>query len=286
MIWVDGRVVEDDALKVSVLDRTFEHGLGLFETLRTFGGRAVLLDRHLARLRRSADQLGLQLGTVRLPDQEAVDRLGHAEGREADAVLRITVSGGLADGRQVTAWMRALPLVATDPQTGIDVEVGRWVVTEADPFARHKSLNYWARRATYERARRSGFGESLSTGSTADADPSVWEGSRTSLFIVEGETLITPTLEGPIVPGIMRQLVTDLARRAGLTVNDRGPIASSRARAADEVFLTNSVRGLIPVARWHEPETRDEPRRLPAPGPITGRISALVRNWIDDHARA
>ena len=54
MIWVGGRIVPDDALRVSVLDRTFEHGLGLFETLRTWNGRAPLLDRHLARMTRSA----------------------------------------------------------------------------------------------------------------------------------------------------------------------------------------------------------------------------------------
>ena len=54
MIWVGGRIVPDDALTVSVRDRTFEHGLGLFETLRTWGGRATLLDRHKSRMLRSA----------------------------------------------------------------------------------------------------------------------------------------------------------------------------------------------------------------------------------------
>ena len=61
MIWVHGEIVPDDALGISVLDRTFEHGLGLFETFRTWNGHATLLDRHLDRLTRSAHELGLPL---------------------------------------------------------------------------------------------------------------------------------------------------------------------------------------------------------------------------------
>ncbi len=79
MIWVAGRIVPDDELKVSVLDRTFEHGLGLFETLRTWNGRAVLLGRHLARLSRSAEELGLPLDPAALPDAGAVADLLRAE---------------------------------------------------------------------------------------------------------------------------------------------------------------------------------------------------------------
>ncbi|MBV8231221.1 MAG: aminotransferase class IV, partial [Planctomycetaceae bacterium] len=88
MIWVGGRVVPDDQLSVSVLDRTFEHGLGLFETLRSWSGRATLLDRHLSRLRRSAEELGLLIDPSALPDAEAVAILLRANGVEGDAMLR------------------------------------------------------------------------------------------------------------------------------------------------------------------------------------------------------
>ena len=68
MIWVRGRIVPDDALAISVLDRTFEHGLGLFETLRTWSGQPTLLPRHLDRLTRSAAELGLPHDREALPD--------------------------------------------------------------------------------------------------------------------------------------------------------------------------------------------------------------------------
>src|SRR5260370_30341807 len=99
MTWVKGQIVADDALQVSVLDRTFEHGLGLFETCRTWNGHPTLLPRHLRRLRRSAAELDLALDPADLPDSRAVRDLVNADGREGDAVLRIPLSGGLAPSR-------------------------------------------------------------------------------------------------------------------------------------------------------------------------------------------
>ncbi len=99
MIWVRGQLVADDALQVSVLDRTFEHGLGLFETFRTWNRHPTLLPRHLRRLRRSAAELDLALDPASLPDSQAVRDLLNADGREGDAVLRITLSGGLSASR-------------------------------------------------------------------------------------------------------------------------------------------------------------------------------------------
>src|SRR3954467_8865513 len=94
MIWVHGQVVADEALTISALDRTFEHGLGLFETFRTWNGHPTLLGRHLERLRRSARELGLPLDPAQLPDEGAVANLLRAEGGAGDVMLRITMSGG------------------------------------------------------------------------------------------------------------------------------------------------------------------------------------------------
>src|SRR5215210_1623114 len=110
MIWVGGRIVPEDELKVSVLDRTFEHGLGLFETLRTWNGHPTLLDRHLARMTRSARELGLPLDPAALPDAGAVAALLEACGVAGDATLRITMSGGLSQAGGSVVWMRSAPL--------------------------------------------------------------------------------------------------------------------------------------------------------------------------------
>jgi branched-subunit amino acid aminotransferase/4-amino-4-deoxychorismate lyase len=276
MIWVDGRIVPDDALKVSVLDRTFEHGLGLFETLRTFNGRAPLLDRHLARMTRSARELDLPIDLVKLPDQRAIEALLDAEQADGDCALRITLSGGLGPDLGPTLWMRTRPILRTAPETGAVISLGPWEVAHTDPLARHKTLNYWPRRRAFEAAQRLGFDEVLCA---TLPGPRFWEGSRTNLFVVKRDALITPSLEGPVLPGVMRGLVLELARANGWTVREEAGVSPARLGEADEVFLTNSVRGIIPVAKA---QGNGYPGLGPwiwdAPGPWTQRLAILVRD--------
>ncbi|AGA30404.1 aminotransferase class IV [Singulisphaera acidiphila] len=273
MIWVDGRIVPDQALTISVLDRTFEHGLGLFETLRTWQGGTPLLDRHLARLRKSAKALGLPLETSALPDLAAVTQLLEANGHVGDAALRLTLTGGVSDAAGATLWMRSAPLppsMITGP--GAVVDFGSWWVDPNDPLLRHKTLNYWRRRSAYQDARERGFDEILSV----SAGLNLWEGSRTNLFFVAGNELVTPALDGPIVPGIMRELVLELAPSSALEIREVTNLEPNDLQDASEVFLTNSVRGVIPVARlgdlsWDVPG-----------GPRTVRLKSLLSEWLNE----
>lgn len=284
MIWVDGWIVPDDALTISALDRTFEHGLGLFETLRTWGGHPVLLDRHLSRMRLSASMLSLGLGGLRFPDADAVAALRAAEHMDGDSMLRITVSGGRGEGPSSRLWMRATPLPPPYRHGGAIVSLGRWDVSPWDPMTQHKVLNYWLRRMAHEEAKQRGYDEVLSSTSGR-----YWEGSRTNLFVIKGQTLRTPSVRGPIVPGIMRGLVLELARQLPLEIEEDGILTRRSIFEADEVFLTNSVRGIIPVSRVF-PHLRDKlsartPTNVPwarsAPGVWTHRLSILVTEWLN-----
>lgn len=284
MIWVDGWIVPDDALTISALDRTFEHGLGLFETLRTWNGNPTLLDRHISRMRLSASMLSLALGPVRFPDAEAVAALRAAEGAERDSMLRITLSGGSAQDASSRLWMRSMPLPPPTRPGGAILSLGRWDVSPWDPMTQHKVLNYWLRRLAYEEARTRGYDEVLSSTSGR-----YWEGSRTNLFIIKDQTLRTPSLQGPLVPGIMRGLVLERARELPLEVADDGILTRRSIYDADEVFLTNSVRGIIPVALVLPAPRNDNsaglrplvPWTRPAPGPWTQRLSILVTDWLN-----
>ncbi|SIO06351.1 branched-chain amino acid aminotransferase/4-amino-4-deoxychorismate lyase [Singulisphaera sp. GP187] len=272
MIWVDGRIVPDQALTISVLDRTFEHGLGLFETLRTWQGSAPLLDRHLARLTKSAKELGLPLEPSALPDRAAVARLLEANGHGGDAALRLTLSGGLSDALGSMLWMRSAPLpppMIAGP--GAVVDFGSWWVDPTDLLLRHKTLNYWRRRSAYQSARERGFDEILSV----SAGLNLWEGSRTNLFLVVGDELVTPALDGPIVPGIMRSLVLELAESLALRTREVTTLEPNELPEAREVFLTNSVRGLIPVARIGD-------LAWDVPGPRTVRLKNLLSEWLTE----
>ena len=98
MIWHDGSIIPDEALRVGIDDRVFEHGLGLFETFRSWDGRAPLLGSHLDRLRDSARTLGIALEGVKLPGREGVARLLDAAGVGGDGMLRPTVTGRFCIG--------------------------------------------------------------------------------------------------------------------------------------------------------------------------------------------
>ncbi|HEX8200123.1 MAG TPA: aminotransferase class IV [Isosphaeraceae bacterium] len=268
MIWVGGRIVPDDALRISVLDRTFEHGLGLFETLRTWNGHATLLDRHLARMARSAEALRLPLDPAALPDRGAVADLLGAADVEGDAVLRITLSGGLSESGGSVLWMRAAPLPPPIRAGGARVQWHSWPVFSNEPLAGHKSLNYWQKRLLHEEARADGFDEVLGVSWAR----TIQEGTRTNLFVVQDGVVKTPGLYCDLLPGIMRGVVLERARHLGLDVSE-GALACSLLDEVDEAFLTNSVRGIIPIC-----ELRD--RELPAPGPLTRRLWDDILPWL------
>lgn len=269
MIWTRGELVADDALAVSVLDRTFEHGLGLFETLRTWNGRTTLLHRHLDRLCRSAEALGLPLNPAELPDHDAVNVLRRADGLgEGDRVIRITASGGTTERNSSRVWMRTLPLPAEPPPGGVRLGVIQ-TIAPGNPLDRHKSLNYWWNRVMHEAARSEGCDEVL----LATPDGQIWQGSRTNLFLVRDGRLTTPGPHGPFLSGILRETLLLNVRRWGIEVCEE-PIDRDRLAEADEVFLTNSVRGIIPVGCW-------EDRAWTAPGPWTHRLQRRLGEWLE-----
>ncbi|MDG3002721.1 aminotransferase class IV [Paludisphaera mucosa] len=267
MIWTRGAILADDALVISARDRAFEHGLGLFETLRTWNGRPTLLPRHLDRLRRSAEALGIPLDLGALPTADDARSLLAADRRDGDAMLRITLTGGLSASEGSTLWMRSSPL----PPTAVGgIRLGTIGPARQDPLAGHKSLNYWSYRLLQEQARAEGCDEGL----LIDKAGCVLEGSRTNVFFVIRGGLTTPPCDGRIVPGIMRGLVVERARASGLDVGEAPLGLLDRRLDPEEVFLTNAVRGVIPVGRWGE-------AHFPAPGPTTARVREAVLHWLE-----
>ncbi len=282
MIWVDGAILPDDGLRIASTDRAFEHGLGLFETLRTWGGVPTLLESHKARMLRSAGELGLPVDPASWPDAGAVRALLEAEGATGDRLLRVTATGGTEASPSVV-WMRSAPLPAPVAEGGASLLLDAWKVAPDDALARHKSLNYWSRRRAWEAARRLGLDEALSGTSEDVVGDFYYEGSRSNLFLVldwgfgvgplgiRRPRLLTTSEAGPIVPGILRALVLEVARELPIEVEEVAGIDASWLDGRGEVFLTNAVRGIVPVGRavlaGSGPEYRWE-----APGRWTARL--------------
>ena len=265
MIWYRGEIVPDDSLRISVLDRTFEHGLGLFETFRTWNGHPARLDRHLERMRRSARALDLPFDDDDFPDVRAVadlieaNRAFLASGK--DVRLRLTLSGGVATTPPSFSvlWMTAKPLPAPIRTSGAVITMSMQVAAD-DPLARHKTLNYWSKRIAQAEGKLAGSDDVLSL----TPDGFICETCRANVFLVEGRRLITPSLDGPLLPGVMRAVVLERAGHLGIEVEE-GPMPFERISTIDEAFLTNSLWGMLPIARLMD-------RELPAPGAVTGQL--------------
>jgi branched-subunit amino acid aminotransferase/4-amino-4-deoxychorismate lyase len=277
MIWANGKIIPPEALHIDVRDETFQHGLGLFETFRTWRGHPTLFLRHLERLRRSARELELKVLFDHLPDDYAVHELIAAHLQQApepvEAVrMRITLSGGRYDpGTPLTyssVWMTIRSLEVPTAVHGAVIK-RTILVSPDDPLARHKTLNYWRKRLAMTEAFQEGAHEVL----CITPDGIVCEGTRTNFFLVRGVHLITPGLDGPLLPGIMRQVVLNHAKRLGLPIVE-GRVPLESLGTADEAFLTNSVQGMLPVSRLFD-------RDLPAPGPVTARLWEEILPWLE-----
>jgi branched-subunit amino acid aminotransferase/4-amino-4-deoxychorismate lyase len=156
-------------------------------------------------------------------------------------------------------------------EAGAKVDAGLcWKIA---PFASYltwyKTLNYWGNLRAFNAGRYWGFDEVLSM----TPDGRFWEGSRTNLFAIQDDTLSTCSWLGPILPGIMREFVLELAGDLSLKVQQVHGLTVEELCQADELFLTNAVRGIIPVS---ELESGLQHPRWNTPGPWTRKLQILV----------
>jgi len=268
-IWINGKFVEPADARVGYFDGGFQHGIGLFETMLARDGAILRLEAHLERLTESARLLQL-FDELRLePLAEAVQWCLQKSALR-DARIRLTITGG--DLGKPFAGVHAksgatsvpAPTVAihVQPPTayptdffakGVSVCVADARANPFDPFASHKTLAYWPRIQALRAAARAGHGEALwfSIGNRLAS------GSVSSVFLVKGGRLRTPFARGeelagappaPVLPGCTRAAVVLWAEGAGITV-ERCDLSIDEVLGADEIFLTNSSWGVLPVVR-------------------------------------
>lgn len=276
-IWLDGRLRPADAPHVTVFDRGFQLGDGIFETLRARAGRLTELHEHLGRLRRSA--AGLEIA---LPDdldgriEAGIRSLLAAEGLagpDGDASVRITVTRGApmsrgllpaADAPGATIAIQAWPVV---PPTAAVLERGLAVVASSvrrDPESPLVALKTTSRADSVVarlEARRAGADDAI----FLTTDGHLSEATTANLFLIRGDELATPGLGCAILAGTTRSWILTWAAAAGLRPLEAW-LTTTDLAMADEAFLCSSVAGILPVTRF---EGRDIGRGRP--GPITVR---------------
>ncbi|MDA8335317.1 MAG: aminotransferase class IV [Peptococcaceae bacterium] len=261
---VNGDFVEYRQALVPAADRGFLYGYGLFETILVRAGRPELLTRHVRRLAGGCRRLALPLvfSVERLAAlvEETVERNGLREG-----AARLTWSAGPREGAgNLVITVRPLPYGPDDYERGFTVALSGSPRNEKSFLTGLKTLNYLENLLAREKARREGRDEVLFL-NTAGA---LAETSAANIFLVRGNRLVTPAADQGLLPGIMRGLVLELAGEAGLGPEER-PVGLRELSTADEVFLTNSLLGVMPVVEAAG-------QRLAGPGKLTARLGRLV----------
>jgi len=258
-VWIDGAIEPADARHLSAFDRGFQLGDGVFETLRARGGRPTELAEHLARLRRSAAGLDIQLASSVEADVVAgieallaQDGLG---GDDGDASVRITVSRGTSAGRGLlppdrpvaTIVIQAWPVLPPPPdhlERGLHLIVSAVRRDPENPLVGLKTTS----RADYVfarlEARRAGGDDAL----FLTTDGHLSEATSANVFLVRGGELATPALACAILAGTTRTWILRWAETAGLGPVE-GWLTISDLAGADEAFLCSSVAGILPVTR-------------------------------------
>lgn len=266
--WVDGELMPAEQARVSVFDSGFMQGIGLFETMRAYRGRAFRARRHIERLLESARTLGWATSPDADALLDAVQSVTSAT--EVDSArVRLTVTTGslrvsASDEPRLTIVASASPggdYPTELYQRGVTLVVGPWRQTR-DPIAGHKTTSYFSRLAALREAHRQGAFETL----WLTPQELVAEGSISSVLALIGDELLTPPLDTPVLPGITRETVLELAAARGIAVRQE-PLHLADLREADELFLTNSLMQLMPVVRLDRHAIGTE-----RPGEVTLRL--------------
>ncbi len=252
-VFLNGRLVEERAAKVSVFDHGFLYGDGVYETVRVVDGQLFLWPEHFRRLRESARRIELALPWGQRTLATAIRRTLRAN-RLADGSARLTVSRGPGPlGLNPRLCRRPTLTILVHPPRPIDdwrrrgmtialVRVRRNAPQALDPRIKsNNSLNTILARLEANRWK-------TDEGILLNLDGYLAEGTISNLFWIQGRSLFTPALSCGLLEGVTRDLVLRLASKAGL-VKREGRFKPAALRRADEIFLTNASWDVMPVTR-------------------------------------
>lgn len=271
--YIDGAFVPANQAVIPVDDLAVLRGFGVFDLVRTYGGKPFFLKEHIERLRNSAAEIGLHMPwTTRELIEIVSDTLAKNSYRESN--IRIVVTGGSSpDFATPQDNPRLLVLVSPLPEFPASwysdgVKIITLVTERFKPGA--KSINYIPATIALEKARRKNAIEAL----YLDRQDYVLEGTTSNIFAFIGQALVTPGRD--ILSGITRQVILDVAaEHFEVQIRD---ISRQELLKADEVFITGTSKGVVPVI-----QVDDTVIGRGAPGPLTRRLTDdLARQTTQD----
>jgi D-amino acid aminotransferase len=280
--YLNGRFLDVAKATISPLDRGFLFGEGLFETWRTYKGRAYGLPDHLERMSKSARLIGIPFDATE-PWEERCNQLAKRNGMlNVDGAVRMTITRGrgpvslVVDKTEApTTLMLFRPLEATLAEAkskGVAVHLESVGTGVSERWRQVKSLNYLpAIRARVEAKKHGCFEAVYHT--EGKGGGMVLEGTTSNLFMVKRGVVRTAPISAGLLPGVTRRKTLRLAKKVASIAEERFTVAD--LLAADEVFLTASSIEVVPVVRVAKKKIGTG-----KPGPVTLEMQRLYREEV------
>jgi branched-chain amino acid aminotransferase len=259
IVFLNGQFLPEAQATVSVFDRSFLYGDGLFETLRVANGRPFRWGQHLERLRRGGDFLGLKIPfRCKVLEQFAAELI--ARNQCPEALLRVTVSRGVGPrGYSPKGADQPLLVMTLHPLPGVPASwrliTSSFRLPAGEPLAHFKTANKLAQVLARAEADRAGADEAL----LQNTDGFVVEGASSNLFWVEGDTIGTSPLNSGILAGVTRAVILELCREFGWPCVER-PIVAEALPRTHGVFLSLSSFGVVAATTLDELPLSQSPR--------------------------
>ena len=272
-IFLNGKIISDIDANISSADRGFLYGDGIYETLRSYNGKPFKLADHLERMRHSARQLKISFDYTNADIGERINELLE-KNHTQDAYIRITLSRGSGGGRlqmddniEPTTLIQVKPFSPYDSKLydeGMSLVVSDYKRSTTCPISRYKSTNLLQSILRKEEANKKSAHEAI----ILDTDGYVAECVVSNIFMVSAGSVVTPSLDTNILPGITRRMVLDICKNSGIPI-DEEHFKIDVLIKADEVFITNSLMEIMPVSRIDDCKIGN---------PVTGRITQQLMN--------
>ncbi len=281
-VFLNDSVIDFDQAHLSTAESGFLYGAGLFETMRSRNGIVFRLQDHLDRLFQSATALSIVHSYEKPYISDAVGKLLQAN-ELSEARLRLTLTNGplteSEDQRKPTLLITATefrPYPADYYKAGVLVILCPFRQNPTDPTCGHKTTCYYPRLLALNLARQKGAVEAL----WFTTDNRLAEGCVSNVFLVKNSVLYTPPVETPVLPGIARRTVRQLAQQQSLELVEKD-LYIDDVLDADEIFLTNVIMEVLPVIQVERRAIGDG-----KVGPVTTKIREGFLRAIDEECRS
>lgn len=252
---INGQIIPADENGVSLNNRGYLYGDGIFETIRVFDGRVINFENHYARLVEGA--LAIKLIVPELFTEvylkEKIEELLYKSAIKDGGRVRLSLdrkTGGTytPESNEAVYSIDVKPIALKDFELnskGVDVDIFTDIRKAKNRLSNYKLKNGLIYVLAAIEAKERGLGDMLIT----NLDMEIIESSNSNLFIVSNGVLYTPGLDVGCLAGTMRMQVINVAIENGMKVYE-SPILPQNLLSADEVFLTNSIQGVVWVSGY------------------------------------